>query len=149
MGFEIAADITKSSGVLDTIIIGVLQRRVARSPGEPSVDEQRRAARSPGDAVFVLHATPHSGTLNGWTEPRQNIYFRLVHKARTAAFAENTVTGRSDHMVRGWDGEFLAARPGLPHAALYESTVASLLDHWREWDGMRGIVAAAEGAPKL
>jgi hypothetical protein len=68
--------------------------------------------------------------------------------ARTAAFAENTVAGCSDHMVRGWDGEFLAARPGLPHAALYESTVASLLDHWREWGGMRGT-AAVEGALKL
>jgi hypothetical protein len=43
--------------------------------------EPTQVLLAPGDAVFVLHATPHSSTLNGWTKPRPNIYFRLVHKA--------------------------------------------------------------------
>ena len=95
----------------------------------------------PGDAVFVMHALPHSGSLNSWEQPRQNIYFRLVNERRMAAFRDNPVTGRSDHMIRGWDGEFLEPKEGLPHSALYESSMASLLDHWSEWEGMVAVVA--------
>ena len=96
----------------------------------------------PGDAVLVMHATPHSGSHNSWHLPRCNIYFRLVHEKRMANHKNKAVTGRSDHMIRGWDGEFLEPEDGLPPSAVYESTVASLLDPWTEWDGMTDTVAA-------
>ena len=57
------------------------------------------------------------------------------------------MTGRSDHMVRGWNGEFLEAEDGLPPDAVYETTRMSLLDHWSEWDGM--IETVKEGQAKL
>lgn len=111
--------------------------------GSSLLAEPMQVLMDPGDAVFVMHATPHSGSHNSWTEARKTIYFRLVHEKRMANHKDKTVTGRSDHMIRGWDGEFLEAEDGLPSSAVYETTVASLLDHWSEWDGM--IETVTEG----
>ena len=119
----------------------------AEERGGVLVPQPTQVLMEPGDAVFVMHATPHSGSHNSWTEPRCNIYFRLVHERRMAAHREKHVSGRSDHMVRGWDGEFLEAEDGLPPEAVYESTIASLLDHWSEWDGM--AAAVAEGKARM
>ena len=119
----------------------------ATKQGTIYVPEPHQVLMEPGDAVFVMHAVPHGGSYNSWTEPRMNIYFRLVHEKRMINHKEKHVTGRSDHMVRGWNGEFLEAKDGLAPDAVYETTRMSLLDHWSEWDGM--IETVKEGQAKL
>jgi hypothetical protein len=65
------------------------------SSSSPLLAEPTQVLMEPGDAVFVMHATPQSGSHNSYVMPRCNIYFRLVHEKRMRdhKLKNKTVTG--------------------------------------------------------
>ena len=100
-----------------------------------------------GDAVIALQNVPHSSSVNLGPDPRMNVYFRLRvdRPAATLASPEDRAAfakgqGVSDHPDRGFDGETLRFQePGYDP---FEASVDALCDHWGEWRGMAGAVAA-------
>ena len=87
-----------------------------------------------GDVVIALHACPHGGTRNEWSDPRMNVYFR-IRRHRPGGVK---VLGDSDHPDREWEGGF------HQYAEEYDPwqvAIDAMCDHWREWDGMQETVA--------
>ena len=92
-----------------------------------------------GDAVIALHSLPHTATPNLGANPRMNIYFR-VRRWREGNPNEGTrrvAHGVSDHPDRGYFGQFLDYPEGHDP---WQTTIDALCDHWREWDGLQGLV---------
>ncbi len=100
---------------------------------------------SPGDAVIALHSCPHTPTPNLGPHARMNVYFR-IRRWRDGNPHEGTrrvAHGVSDHPDRGYFGQFLDYPDSYDP---WQTSIDLLCDHWREWDGMQEIVAAARAA---
>ncbi|MYD43870.1 MAG: hypothetical protein F4W90_08260 [Gammaproteobacteria bacterium] len=88
-----------------------------------------------GDVVIALHACPHGGSRNEWSDPRMNVYFRIRRDRPGGA----RVLGDSDHPDREWLGGFYDYPGGYNP---WQVAIDKLCDHWSEWDGMQETVAA-------
>ena len=87
-----------------------------------------------GDVVIALHACPHGGSRNEWSDPRMNVYFRIRHERPGGV----RVLGDSDHPDREWLGGFHDYPDGYNP---WQVSIDALCDHWREWDGLQETVA--------
>lgn len=88
-----------------------------------------------GDVVIALHACPHGGSRNEWSDPRMNVYFRIRRHRPNGA----TVLGDSDHPDREWNGGFLNYPEGYDP---WKVAIEKMCDHWSEWDGMQEVVSS-------
>ena len=88
-----------------------------------------------GDVVIALHACPHGGSRNEWSDPRMNVYFRIRHHRPGGV----TVLGDSDHPDREWLGGFHDYPDGYNP---WQVAIDKLCDHWSEWDGMQETIVA-------
>ena len=86
-----------------------------------------------GDVVIALHACPHGGSRNEWSDPRMNVYFR-IRRHRPGGVK---VLGDSDHPDREWLGGFHEYPIGYNP---WNVAIEKLCDHWSEWDGMQETV---------
>ena len=87
-----------------------------------------------GDVVIALHACPHGGSRNEWSDPRMNVYFRIRHHRENGV----KVLGDSDHPDREWEGGFHTYPDGYDP---WQVAIDKLCDHWSEWDGMQDFIS--------
>ena len=91
-----------------------------------------------GDACITMYHIPHSATRNeNGTESRKNIIFRIRHKKRQPDIVPDNA-GLTDHPDRAFDGGWLTFEEGNDP---WERSKQSMIDMWKEWDGMREVVA--------
>ena len=91
-----------------------------------------------GDACITMYHIPHSATRNeNGTESRKNIIFRIRHKKRQPGIVPDNA-GLTDHPDRAFDGGWLTFEEGNDP---WERSKQSMIDMWKEWDGMREVVA--------
>lgn len=97
-----------------------------------------------GDAVIALHACPHTATPNLGPNARMNVYFRLRRwrDGNPHEGSRRLGHGVSDHLDRGYYGQFLEYPQTYDP---WKTTIDLFCDHWKEWDGMRDVVAASAG----
>ena len=95
-----------------------------------------------GDAILALHSCPHTPTPNLGPEPRMNVYFRIrrLREGSPHEGSRRLAHGVSDHPDRGYFGQVLDYPAGYDP---YQISIDYLCDHWREWDGMQGLLKAA------